>query len=299
MTPAGPSTTSYPSPSTGALASELSHSAPSSAQSPHDSAASLDSNPALSGPGIASWSSSSYKRGPPSAEEREPPRRPPTSPETPLGNSQRHRLSQSISARDSRGSTRGLSPPPTQSTHVETSPHFSSVLPPITLSALEPRSSTEPYVSATSSFPPHPTSRTFVNIVQHHDSSPRPAVKQGSPVRIPPPFVLQPQPQWDPQTFTPYTRPQFTSWLQSSGSPLSSAKTPFSTVEAHDRVMHTLDVSRPRHIYPSLGEPHPPIHPIVPPPPSRNQRFSTSAPSFRASVSRQGHARSDDEVGEE
>lgn len=301
MTPAGPSSASYPSPSSGAPGSDVSHSASSSAQSARDSVASFDPNPTLSGPGMRHWSPSSYQRRPRSAGDREPSRRPPTStPETPLGNSQHPRLSQGISARDSRRSTRGLSPHSTQSKHVETSPHFSGVLPPITSNALEPRSSTEPYVSAMPSFPPQPPSHTFVNTVQHHDSSARPTVEQGSPVRpgIPPPFVLQPQPQWDPQTFTPYTRPQFATWLQPSGSPLSSARTTVSPVGAHDRITHThpADVSRRRLAHPSLGDSHSTSQHIIPPPFSR---FSASASSSRASVSREGHTGSDEEAGED
>ena len=292
-TPAEPSSSSLPSPSTGGHASQGSHSGPSSAHSAHDSAASLDSNPALSAPGLPGWSPSSYQRGPPSAEERDPQRRPPTSPETPLGNSQHPRLSQGISARDSRASARGPAPQPASPPHVETSPRFSGVLPPIHFSALEPRSSTDSYVSATPSFPP---SRTFVTTAQHPA---RPAVEPGSPTRsnIPPPFVLQPQPQWDPQTFTPYTRPEFSSWLH--GSTLPSARTSFSAVGAHDRIMHPVspDAPRRRHVYSFPGEPRPLFHPIITPP-SRHPPFSTSA-SSRASGSRQGHARSDDEAREE
>lgn len=297
MTPTGPSPSSYPSPPAGG---ELSLSVPSSAHSSvHESKGSLDSDPALSGPGIPGWLSSSHQRGPPSAEEWDPPRRAPTSPEI--------RLSEGISARDSRGSTRGPAPQPAQATQAETSPHFSRVLPPINLSALEPRSSTEPYVSATPSFPPQPPSRTSLNIIQRHDSSARPAIEPGNPVRltIPPPFALQPQPQWDPQTFAPYARPKFSSWLQTSGSSLSSARTSFSAVAAHDRVLRNISPhsSRGRHFHLSSGEPHrgneldPLPHHIIPP--SRGHRLSTPATSSRASVSGEGHARSDDEVGEE
>lgn len=308
MTPAGPSSSSYPSPSVSGPISEVSLSGPSSSRSAvHESKGSLDSNPALSGPGILGWSSSPHQRGPPSAGEWESPRRPPTSPS---GNSQHPpppRLPEGISAHDSRGSTRGPVPQPAQATQVETLPNFSRVLPPINLSALEPRSSTESYVSATSSFPPQPPSRTSLNIVQQHDSSVRPPIEPSSPVRlgIPPPFALQPQPQWDPHTFVPYTRPEFASWSQTSGSPLSPARTSFSAVGTHDRVMRNVspDSAHGRHFYPSSGEPHrgaqldPLPHHITPP--SRGQRLSTSAASSLASVSREGHARSDDEAGEE
>ncbi|KAH0835476.1 hypothetical protein J3R83DRAFT_9141 [Lanmaoa asiatica] len=309
MTPAGPSSSSYPSPSTAGPASEVSPSGPSSARV-HESGKSPDSNPTLLGPGMPGWSSSSHQHEPPSAEEWEPPRRAPTSPEIPLGSSQYPlppRLSEGISGRDSRGSTRGLAPPPAQAAQVETPPHLSRILPPINLSALEPHTSTEPYVSAMSSFPPQPPSRTSVNIVQRHDPSARPAIEPSSPVHrsIPPPFALQPQPQWDPQTFVPYTRPEFASWSQPSGSSLSSARTSFSAVGAHDRVMRnpSPDLSRGRHFYPSSGEPHHGVRPDPFPhhiiPPSRSQRLSTSASSSRASASREGHAGSGDEAGEE
>ncbi|KAG8215642.1 hypothetical protein J3R82DRAFT_7512 [Butyriboletus roseoflavus] len=293
MTPAGPSSSSYPYPTRSGV---------------HASKGSLDSDPGLSGPGIPGWSSSSHQRGPPSAEEWEPPLRAPTSPEITLGSPKPPlppRLSEGIPARDSRGSTHGPALQPAQATHVETSPHFSRVLPPISLSALEPRSSTEPYVSATPSFPPQPPSRTSLNIIQRHDSSARPAIEPGSPVRltrsIPPPFALQPQPQWDPQTFAPYTRPEFASWSQTSGSSMSSARTSFSAAGAHDRLTRNMspDPSHGRHFYPSSGEPYRgnQLDPLLPP--SRGQRLSTSASSSRASVSGEGHAISDDEAGEE
>lgn len=312
MTPAGPSSSSssFPSPSAVGPTSEVSLSGPSSARSAmQESKGSLDSNPALSGPGVFSWLSSSHPRGH-SSEEWEPPRRAPTSPETPPGSSQHPlppRLPQGISTHDSRGSTRGSAPQPAQATHAETSPHFSRVLPPINLSALEPCSGTEPYVSPTSSLPPQPPSRSSLNIVQRHDSSSRPAIEPDSPVRlsIPPPFALQPQPQWDPQTFVPYTRPEFASWLQTLDSSLSSARRSFSSFGAHDRVMRNVspDPSRGTHFYSSSGELHRgaqldslPHHIISS---SRGQRLTTSAASSRASVSGEGHARSDNEAGEE
>ena len=241
------------------------------------------------------WSSSSHQRRHSSAEEWDPPRLAPTSPEIPLGNPQHPLPPQS----DSRGSTRGFVLQPTaQATHIETSPHFSRLLPPINLGALEPRSSTESSVSATSYFPPQPpSSLTFVNTVLRHDPSARHAVEPGSPVRpgIPPPFALQPQPQWDPHTFAPFTRPEFASWSHTRGSSLSPVRSSFSAVGVVS--------PRARHVFPSSGEPRrsgqldPPLpHHIIPP--SRGQRHSTSASSSRASASGHRHARSEDSVGE-
>ncbi|KAG6372433.1 hypothetical protein JVT61DRAFT_7530 [Boletus reticuloceps] len=297
VTTAGPSSSSYPSPPTGGHASEVSHSGPGSARS----AGSLDSSRPLSGPGMPGWSSSPHQRRHSSPEERDPPRRVPMSPGTPLGNSQSPfppRSPDGISTRDSRGCTRGLAPhPAAQATHIETSPHFSRVLPPINFGALEPRSSAEPSVSASSPFPPQLPSRTFVNTAQRHDASARSANELGSsPVSlsIPPPFALQPQPQWDPQTFVPFTRPEFASWSHPSG----SARSSFSAVGAHDRVLSP----RGRHFYTSSeprrsGQLDPPLpHHIISP--SRGQRHSTPVPSFRTSASGQTHARSENDVQE-
>lgn len=288
MTTAGPSSASYPS-STGG---PVSPSDPSSARS----AGSLDSNTPLSGPAMPGWSSSSRQRAHSSADVRDPPRRVATSPKIPLRNSQHApRSSDGISARDSRGSTRSHAPHP--ATHVETSPHFSRVLPPINASPLEPRSSTEPCVSATCSFPPRPSSCAFVNNTQRHDASAGPAPESGSTsvaLGIPPPFALQPQPQWDPHTFAPFTPPEFASWSHPSG----SARSSFSAVGVHDRVNRS---PRGRNFYTSSGEPRrsvqldPPYpHHIIPP--SRGLRHSTPASSFRASGTGQGRARSDDEA---
>ncbi|KAF8553114.1 homeobox-domain-containing protein [Imleria badia] len=289
---AGPS--SYPSPSAGGPPSEVSPSCPSSARS----ADSLDLNPPLSGPGMPGWSS--HQRRHSSAEVRDPPRQALKSPQFLLANSQHPLLPRSsdvISTRDSRGGTRGLAPrPPAQATHVQSPPNFSRVLPPINLSALEPRSSTESCVSATASFPPQPTSRTIMNTVQRHDGS---AVEPGSSPVFPPPFALQPQPQWDPHTFAPFTRPEFASWSYPSG----SARLTLSAVGVPDRVPHNLS-PRGRHFYSfsdeprRSGQPDPPLlHHIIPA--SRAQRHSTSASSsLRASGSGHGHVRSDDHVGE-
>ena len=225
---------------------------------------------------------SSHQRRHSSAEVRDPPRRTLTSPKSLLGNSH---PPDGMSTGDSRGSTHGLAPRP-QATHVDSPPHFSRVLAPIHLGALESRSSTEP---ATFSFP---SSHTLGNTPVEPGSS---SVSRG----LPPPFALQPQPQWDPHTFVPFTRPEFASWSHPSG----SARTSFSAVGLHDRSPHDLS-PRGRHFYSFSDEPRrsgqfdpPLLHHIIPS--SRAQRHSTSASSsLRASGSGQGHARSDDTVGE-
>ncbi|KIJ62415.1 hypothetical protein HYDPIDRAFT_41913 [Hydnomerulius pinastri MD-312] len=307
MGSSNPSTSSYRSPAEGGPASETPESGPSSSRTNvPESRGSLDSNPGLSGPGMPGWRSS-YQRRPASAGEWEPSRQAPASPESAMAGSQQTRISRTaegIPSRDSR-STHALAPRSAPMQEDDMSPRLSRVLPPINLSALEPRSSIDPYVSATSSFPPH-QSRTSVNIVQRHDSTSRHPSEQGSSaaLNIPPPFALQPQPQWDPQTFAPYTRPEFASWSNTPGSSLS-ARASFSATGAHDRLTHTVppNLSRVRHFYPSSGEqriashrshPFDAVHDVISP--SRGQ---LSPVSSRPSPSGEGHARSDDEAGEQ
>ncbi|KAF9232391.1 hypothetical protein BU15DRAFT_67508 [Melanogaster broomeanus] len=184
MGSAGPSTSSYLS-SAGGSASETSQPGPSgSSATVPESKQSLDSNPGLSGPGIPGWLPSRPRR-PASAEEWEPL----TSPDSTLAGSQQPRVSRTsegIPGRDSRSS-----PAPVE--EIDESPRFSRVLPPISLGTPEQRNSTD-------------------------------STEQGSSssLNIPPPFALQPQPQWDPHTFAPYTPPEFTSWMHSPGSSRSA-----------------------------------------------------------------------------
>ncbi|KAF8839188.1 homeobox-domain-containing protein [Paxillus ammoniavirescens] len=307
---AGPSTSSYLSSSAGGgSASETPQLGPSSSRTPGpESKRSLDSNSGLSGPGIPG--PPSYPRRPASAGVWEPSRQTPTSPESALAGIQQHRVSRTsegLPPRDSRGSTHTSAPQPNPVQEVDRSPQLSRVLPPIGPSPLNSPSSIGLYVPAISSFPPQHHSRTSVNILQRHDSTPLFTNEQGSSasVNIPPPFTLQPQPQWDPQTFTPYTRPEFASWSNSPGSSLSARATS-SAAGAHDRLTHNVSPNLPRgrHIHPSAGEhrsiashrsqPFDPIHDIISP--SRGQRLSP-APS-RPSFSAEGHVGSDNEVGE-
>ncbi|KAF9222200.1 homeobox-domain-containing protein [Gyrodon lividus] len=302
------STSSYLSSGGGGSASETPQPGPSSScYTVPESRRSLDSNSGLSGPGIPG-PPSSYQRRPASAGVWEPSRQAPASPESALAGSQQPRVSrtsEAIPSRDSRDSMRTLVLQPSPAPQADMSPQLSRVLPPISPSALELRSSIG--VSAASSFSSQHRSRTPVNIVRRHDSTSHPTTEEGiSPsLNIPPPFALQPQPQWDPQTFTPYTRPEFASWSNTPGSSLS-ARASFSAVGAHDRVTHNVspNLSHSRYFYPSSGEhrriassrshPFDPLHDIIPPSPG--QRFSPA--SSRPSVSGESHARSDDEAGE-
>ncbi|KIK97814.1 hypothetical protein PAXRUDRAFT_24474 [Paxillus rubicundulus Ve08.2h10] len=310
MGSAGPSTSSYLSSSAGGgSASETPRLGPGSSRTPVlESRRSLDSNPGLSGPGIPG--PPSYSPRPASAGVWEPSRQTPTSPEPALAGSQQHRVSctsEGLPSLDSRDSTRTSAPQPGPVQEVDRSPQLSRVLPLIGSGTLNSLSSIGLYAPTTSSFPPQHNSRTSVNILQQHDSVSLLVNEQGSsaPLSIPPPFALQPQPQWDPQTFTPFTRPEFASWSNSPGSSLSARAT-FSAARAHDRLTHNVspNLSRGRHIHSSAGEhrsiasrrpqPFDPLHDIISP--SRGQRLSP-APS-RPSFSGEGHVRSDDEVGE-
>ncbi|KAH7886555.1 hypothetical protein F5I97DRAFT_1868093 [Phlebopus sp. FC_14] len=209
-----PSSSSFRSPAEGAAVSETqAEQGPSSSRSTvPESGASLDSNPVLSGPGMPGWRSA-YQRRPASAEVREPSSHAAASPESAAGGPSFSRPPAEGNSRgDSREAiSRSMRPP--VSPPDDTSPHVSRLLPPINIRALEPRSSADPYVSATSPFPPLQP-RASVNVVQRHAAEQR---SSASP-SIPPPFALQPQPQWDPQAFTPYTRPEFTSWSTTGSS---------------------------------------------------------------------------------
>ncbi|KAG1897903.1 uncharacterized protein F5891DRAFT_1191534 [Suillus fuscotomentosus] len=106
------------------------------------------------------------------------------------------------------------------------SPPSSRVLPPIHFSALESRISTDPYMSPTSSLPPSHLSST--SIMHQHEPT-RHTERTSTVTGIPPPFALQPQPQWDPNSFAPFTRPEFASF----SSPSRSGR--FLSSESRDR----------------------------------------------------------------
>ncbi|KAG2037151.1 hypothetical protein BDR03DRAFT_958085 [Suillus americanus] len=134
------------------------------------------------------------------------------------------------------------------------SPPSSRVLPPIHFSPLESRISTDPYVSPTSfPLPPsQPSSST--SIMHHHEPTRHTEHRISTMLGIPPPFALQPQPQWDPNSFAPFTRPEFASFSSSSRS------TPFApgTFSSRSRDRFTPHVSpelpRTREYHPSSGE---------------------------------------------
>jgi hypothetical protein len=113
------------------------------------------------------------------------------------------------------------------------SPPSSRVLPPIHFSSLESRISTDPHVSPTSSLPPSQSSST--SIMRHHE----PTYHRVSTVLgIPPPFALQPQPQWDPNSFAPFTRPDFASFSSPRSTQFAPENFPSSPASRHRFAPH-------------------------------------------------------------
>ncbi|KAG1824865.1 uncharacterized protein BJ212DRAFT_1476153 [Suillus subaureus] len=98
------------------------------------------------------------------------------------------------------------------------SPPSSRVLPPIHFSALESRISTDPYVSPTSFPLPSSQPSSSASIMHHHEPTRHTEHRISTVLGIPPPFALQPQPQWDPNSFAPFTRPEFASFSSPSRS---------------------------------------------------------------------------------
>ncbi|KAG0696483.1 hypothetical protein DFH29DRAFT_196519 [Suillus ampliporus] len=143
--------------------------------------------PGLSGPGIPGRHTS-----------EEYPRLAPVSPESTssTANSSSRSLDELPSLTLREPAPRLLAPRPFLLHHGEQSPPSSRVLPPI---HLESRFSIDPYVSSTS-------------ITHHHEPTRYPEPRISSVLGLPPPFALQPQPQWDPNSFAPYTRPEFASF---------------------------------------------------------------------------------------
>lgn len=175
------------------------------------SGGSLD--PGLSGPGIPGRRISPY---PSSSEEYS--RLAPASPDPPASTALRScdRVTQEFPSLTLREPTpRVLAPRPFSMHENEHSPPFSRVLPPIHPSALESRLSTDPYTASTSSSRlPH----SSASIIHHQEpaSDHTGHYSISAALGIPPPFALQPQPQWDLQSFTPYTRPDFKSFSPSA-----------------------------------------------------------------------------------
>lgn len=131
------------------------------------------------------------------------------------------------------------------------SPPSSRVLPPIHLSALESRIRTDPYVSPTSSLPHSQSSSTST---MHHQQSTGHRIS--TVLGISPPFALQPQPQWDPNSFAPFTRPEFASFSSSSRSTQLASGSFFSSPGSRDRFAPHVspELPRTREYRPSSGE---------------------------------------------
>ncbi|KAG2129619.1 hypothetical protein DEU56DRAFT_758115 [Suillus clintonianus] len=135
------------------------------------------------------------------------------------------------------------------------SPPSSRVLPPIHFSALESRISIDPYVSPTSSFPPPHSQSSFTSIMHHHEPTRYTEHRISTVLGIPPPFALQPQPQWDPNSFKPFTRPEFASFSP----PRSTQFAPGSfSPGSRDRIAPHISPELPprREYHPSSGERH-------------------------------------------
>lgn len=175
------------------------------------SGGSLD--PGLSGPGIPGRRISPY---PSSSEEY--PRPAPASPELPAATARRSSdlVTQEFPSLTLREPTpRVLAPRPFSMHENEHSPPSSRVLPPIYSSALESRLSTDPCMVSTSS---SRLSHSSASIMHHQEpaSDHTGHYSISAALGIPPPFALQPQPQWDLQSFTPFTRPDFRSFSPSA-----------------------------------------------------------------------------------
>ncbi|KAH7925992.1 homeobox-domain-containing protein [Leucogyrophana mollusca] len=262
----------------------------------------LDLDPGLSGPGMPGWRSGSHHR-PGSAEDWESSTREPADHE-PASVMPQYRTS--YGAEETRGlreaalpSMRSLVPRPhhLQDDDQPPEPGFSRILPPLNFSASDSRS-TDPYVSPTSYLPSHSRNPNANSMLPFSSTSHRTFDLAGSGrAAIPPPFALQPPPQWDPQSFTPYTRPEFASWSDRPGRS-QSARGSFSAVGAHDR--STPNISRGSHYFPSTEQripssrprPFDPLHDII------TSSGGQTAPDFPSLSPPRGggHEESDDEV---
>ncbi|KAH7907593.1 hypothetical protein BJ138DRAFT_1212721 [Hygrophoropsis aurantiaca] len=266
----------------------------------------FDLDPGLSGPGMPGAHSRHHRR-PESAGDWELSRRDSVDPV--LAPALAHSRT-SLGAEETRGlreaklpSMRSLVPRPHHPPDDDrsTDPSFSRTLPPLNFGASDSHN-VDRFASPTS-YLPLPYSRNLnvnVNSMPSSSLSAHHPPDQGSSgyINIPPPFALQPPPQWDPQSFTPYTRPEFASWSDRPRRS-QSARGSFSAVGAHDR--STPNISRGRHYFPSTGEqqhtpsfrprPFDPIHDII-----TASRGQTAADLPRLAISRDGSHREGDEV---
>ncbi|KAG1769052.1 hypothetical protein EV702DRAFT_707273 [Suillus placidus] len=144
------------------------------------------------------------------------------------------------------------------------SPPSSRVLPPIHFSALESSISTDPYVSPTSSFP---SQSSLTSIMHHHEPTRFTEHRISAVLGIPPPFALQPQPQWDPNSFAPFTRPEFASFSSPSRSTQFAPGSFFSSSGSRDRFTPHVspELPRTREYHLSSGERQLASSSVVPP----------------------------------
>lgn len=206
-------------------------------------------DPGLSGPGIPGRRTSPYPASPEEYSRIAPS---PDSTSSMLNRSSRG-LEEFPSLTLREPVPRMLAPRPFLMHEGAQSPPSSRVLPPIHSSALESRISTDPYVSPTSSLPPTQSSST--SIVHHHEPTRHPYHRISTVLGMPPPFALQPQPQWDPSSFAPFTRPDFASFA-SSRSPQFASGSFSSSPASRDRfALHASpEFPRTREYHPSSGE---------------------------------------------
>ncbi|KAG1868354.1 hypothetical protein DFJ58DRAFT_837988 [Suillus subalutaceus] len=136
------------------------------------------------------------------------------------------------------------------------SPPSSRMLPPIHFSALDSRISTDPYMSSTSSFPLPPSQpSSSTSIMHHHEPTRHTEHRISTVLGIPPPFALQPQPQWDPNSFAPFTRPEFASFSSPSRSTQFAPGSFFSPGSRDRFALHVSpELPHTREYHPSLGE---------------------------------------------
>ncbi|KAG2130424.1 uncharacterized protein EDB93DRAFT_82559 [Suillus bovinus] len=205
-------------------------------------------DPGLSGPGIPGWRKSPY---PTSSEEYSRVAPSPDSTSS-IPNRSSHGLEEFPSLTLREPLPRMLAPRSFLMHEGAQSPPSSRMLPPIQFSALQSRISTDPYVSPTSSLPPSKPSST--SIMHHHEPTRYTEQRISTVLGIPPPFALQPKPQWDPNSFAPFTRPEFASF---SSPPRSTqfASGSFSS-ESRDRFAPRLSTELPstRESHPFLAE---------------------------------------------
>ncbi|EGN97533.1 hypothetical protein SERLA73DRAFT_161532 [Serpula lacrymans var. lacrymans S7.3] len=182
---------------------------------------SFDAGPQLSGPGMPGWNPEYHPASP--IRERGQPLSGHRSPD--------HMISPDsyTSSRASEGfqnipaplGIRPLAPRPLLRPFAsdETPGAHPRALPPLDFSAPHLRSTAMPYPSSSPRSPAPLLSHPAGNVTQYQ--SPPSHHGRVAPFVIPPPFALEPQPQWDPRTFSPFSRPGFSPWSIGPRSSLS------------------------------------------------------------------------------